>query len=113
MCKPKFGFAEAEGAVLAPAPSFLPMLCLLGCWASVGTMLGQHWHNLGLLFSNFTVILWFALVFVGQEFGPYWVYLGPCWATLGHVGTILGSCLAIMGYFGSCFVHARCLQKTP
>ena len=88
MCKPKFGFAEAEGAVLAPAPSFLPMLCLLGCWASVGTMLGQHWHNLGLLLSNFTVILWFALVFVGQEFGPYWVYLGPCWATLGHVGPL-------------------------
>ena len=97
MCKPKFGFAEAEGAVLAPAPSFLPMLCLLGCWASVGTMLGQHWHNLGLLLGNFTVILWFALVFVGQELGPHWVYFGPFWDMLGHFGPcwhhiILGSC---------------------
>ena len=49
---------------------------------------------------------------VSDHIGFIFGLLRPCWDILGHVSTILGSHWAILGYFGSCFVHARRLQET-
>ena len=79
-------------------PHFCPCCALLGCWATVGTILGSCSAILGV----FCGLCWPLL-------GKSWDYIelilghfGLCWDILGHVGTILGSCWAILNYFRIC-----------
>ena len=84
MCKPKFGFAEAEGAVLAPAPSFLLTFANAVRFWDVGPALAQSWAP------------------VEQFYGYFVVCVGLCRA---RVRTILGLSWAMLGHFGPCWHH--------
>ena len=79
-------------------PHFCPCCAFLGCWASVGIILGSC-----------SAILWVFCGFCWPLLGKSWDHIGLilghfglCWDILGHVGTILGSCWAILGYFLIC-----------
>ena len=72
--------------------------CFLGCWASVGTILGSCSAILGV----FCGLCWPLLGKSWDHIGLILGHFGLCWDILGHVGTILGSCWVILGYFRIC-----------
>ena len=72
--------------------------CFLGCWASVGTILG----SCSAILRVFCGLCWPLLGKSWDHIGFILGHFGLCWDILGHVGTILGSCWAILGYFRIC-----------
>ena len=78
-------------------PHFCPCCALLGCWASVGTILGSCSAILGV----FCGLCWPLLGKSWDHIGLILGHFGLCWDILGNVGTILGSRWAICAIFGS------------
>ena len=78
----------------------------------VGPALAQSWAPI----EQFYTLLYFVVceVFVGQELGPYWVYLGPSLAMLGHFGPCwhhIGLMLSHFGLFWELFCPCKAFAR--